>query len=262
MGDRTLGPFGTPNAEAVADERPAEPSWKSLRIRLGALALVVGGVQFFIAMAVEQALRPGYLAVGPGSNTISDLGVNGNHVFNGTSYYWGYDWIFNGSVMVLGILAVFGIVALYQVFPRNGRTYPAAWLLTLGSLGAVCIGIFTESSTAMGGQAHDFFSVWTFGWANLGLTAMGIAMWGDRSWGRYALVTLGLGVLSVVALAFYIQNILTHGAFFGLGEGGLERVVAFPVLLWAIAVGLLALYRGRAAVVSKPEPTVAPSSTS
>lgn len=219
---------------------------------LGALLLIIGSVQFFIAMAVEQALRPGYLAVGPGSNTISDLGVN----ING----WSYDWIFNGSVMALGIMAIAGIVVLYPIFPRNGRTYPAAWILGLGCLGAFCIGIFTESSTAMGGRAHDYFSVFTFGFANIGLTMMGIAMWGDRTWGRYALLTLGLGVLSVVALAFYIQNILTKGAFFGLGEGGLERVVAFPVLLWAIFVGIVVLHRESVAG-RVPSTSVTPSGT-
>jgi hypothetical membrane protein len=213
----------------------ADRPWNSWRTLTGAWLVVVGSAQFFVAMAVEQALRPGYFDVGIGSNTISDLGVN--------IHGWGYDWIFNGSVMALGIMGCLGIALLYPVFPKNGRTYPAAYLLGLGCLGAICIGIFTESSTAMNGDAHDFFSVWTFGFANIGLLAMGIAMWGDREWGRQALLTTALGALSVVALAIYIQNELSKGTYLGLGEGGLERVVAFPVLLWVIYVGALVLMR-------------------
>ncbi len=226
--------------------------WASLsRVRLGAVLLIVGSVQFFIAMAVEQALRPGYYDVGIGSNTISDLGVN--------IHGWGYDWIFNSSVMILGFLAIAGIVALYPVLPKNGRTYPAAWVVCIGCLGAICIGIFTESTTAMGGLAHDYFSVFTFGFANIGLTMMGIAMWGDKVWGRHALLTLGLGILSVVALAFYIQNELTKGIYFGLGEGGLDRVVAFPVILWAIFAGIVVL-RNEAAKARASSNLLSPSS--
>lgn len=224
------------------------------RVRLGAWSLALGSLQFFIAMAVEQALRPGYLAVGPGSNTISDLGVN----IDG----WGYAWIFDGSIIVLGALAIAGIIAIYPILPRSSLSYPASYVLAMGCVGAIGVGLFTEQSTWMGGHAHDYFSVWTFAWANFGLFLMGLAMWGDSRWGRYALLTTFLGILSTIALGFYIQNILTNGAFFGLGEGGLERVVAFPVLLWAILVGVVILRRASLEGRSLSRPSAVPSAGS
>lgn len=228
----SLHPALTPSTATASP-----PVWRSLRTRLGALLLAVGSVQFFVAMAVEQALRPGYVDVGPDSNTISDLGVN----ING----WSYDWIFNSSIILLGVVSFLGILALYPVFPRRRLAYVAEGLLVLGIVGAVGVGLFPETSTALGGHAHDFWSVWTFLFANTGLLVMGLAMFGHEKWGRHAWLTTLLGLLATVSLGFYVENWLVKGAYLGLGEGGLERIVAFPVLLWAIYISAVILtHRG------------------
>jgi hypothetical membrane protein len=177
-------------------------------------------------MAVEQALRPGYSDF---SNTISDLGVGA------------YSGIFNTSVMLLGIIAFVGILVLVRIFPAKPLTYVGEILLLVGVLGAVGVGLFPEPSPALGGNAHDFFSIVTFLDANVGFLIIGITMYGDKIWDRYANITTVLGAISTVALAFYVYFFLGNGWYFGIGMGGLERIVAFPVMIWAIWIGLTVL---------------------
>jgi hypothetical membrane protein len=201
------------------------------RVRLGGMLLAVASLQFFVIMFVEQALRPGY---SDSANTISDLGVN----IQG----WGYDYLFNTSVVLLGILAVASLLLIRPALPDGALTDGGLFLLLVGIAGAIAVGLFPETSTALWGHAHDAASVVTFTGANLGLTVLGLAMFGKPWWERYAWISTFLGLFSTVALAFYIQNFLAHGSFLGLGEGGLERVVAFPVLLWAVGIGIVVLH--------------------
>ncbi len=211
---------------------------RSPLVRWPALGLLLGSVQLFVAMAVEQSLRPGYSDFG---NTISDLGVGP------------YSWIFNTSVILLGVFGFLGVLFLSQVFPRRRLAWVAEGFLLVGTLGAVAVGLFPEPSTALWGQAHDAASVITFLDANLGLFLMGLAMFRDGTWGKYASLTTFLGAFSTIALAFYISNFLSHGNYLGLGEGGLERVVAFPVLIWAIVVGVIILsFRDVSSAVHPP----------
>jgi hypothetical membrane protein len=41
-----------------------------------------------------------------------------------------------------------------------------------------------------------------------------------------------LGTLSLVALVLFISDI-----YLGLGRGGMERMIAYPTLLWAVGFG-------------------------
>lgn len=224
----------TPKAEP---ELPPAP-WSSPWTGVGAILILLASLQFFLAMALEQALRPGYSDFG---NTISDLGVNANG--------WSYDWIFNTSIIALGVMAITAILLLYRCFPRGLGAYLGEALIVVGCGGAIAVGIFTETYPfhAYGLSAHDYASVVTFLFANVGLTIFGVALHRHAVWDRYWIVTFLLGLGSTVALAFYIENFLTAGSFLGLGEGGLERVVAFPVLIWALLVGWASYDRWRLA---------------
>ena len=56
-------------------------------------------------------------------------------------------------------------------------------------------------------------------------------------WWLRLYTTLSGGV-ALFALVLYASN-----AFLGLGEGGIERVVAYPQTVWQIVVGVYALTR-------------------
>ena len=217
-----------------------ESSWRKPIVRYAGLALIIASVQFFAAMFIEQALRPGY---SDSANTISDLGVNN------PALGWSYSWIFDGSIILLGILAILSIMLLVPVFPKRKLTYLGVALLVIGSAGAISVGVFTESYPfrAYGLSAHDYASVVTFVFANIGMTVMGLALRRHVDWNRYWIITFLLGFVSTVALMFYLYYEIhdVPGRYFNLGEGGLERVVAFPVLIWALIAGYAVYFHVR-----------------
>lgn len=47
-----------------------------------------------------------------------------------------------------------------------------------------------------------------------------------------------MGIAAITAFGLFLSH---H--YLGLGMGGMERVAAFPLLLWAMAVGVLGLIR-------------------
>lgn len=234
---------------STPDER-----WSRPLVRYAGFVLVFASLQFFAAMFIEQALRPGYSDF---ANTISDLGVNN------PALGWSYAWIFDGSIILLGLLAISSILLLIPVFPDRKLTLAGVVLLVIGSAGAISVGIFTESYPfrAYGLSAHDYASVVTFLFANLGMTIMGLALRRHKDWHPYWLVTFLLGLFSSIVLAFYLYYVVNDvpGRYFGLGEGGLERFVAFPVLIWAVIAGVGVILRTRRSSASQPSPDPVPS---
>ncbi len=93
------------------------------------------------------------------------------------------------------------------------------------------VGVFTEDF----GLLHGIFALvaFIFGGAVAIATAALV-----RSPLRY--ISLGLGVLALIALLLFLTDITL-----GLGVGGMERMIAYPVLGWAMAYGgyLMAVQR-------------------
>ena len=171
--------------------------------------LFVGAAQFVVGMMIAEAVYPGYSISG---NFISDLGVGPAAP------------VFNASVVLLG---VFVLAAAYflrkSFFPRTAwGTIVAAFFLLAGA-GAVGVGIFTEDAGAM----HTVVSLVTFLFGALAAIAT-FTFVGPPL--RY--FSLFLGVASLVALVLF-----GAGAYAGLGKGGMERMIAYPILLWAMGFG-------------------------
>lgn len=219
-----------PASDGDLGPRPIISPWRTPRVRIGGALLLVGSIQFIVVMFVEQALRPGYSDFG---NTISDLGVNG------FGHDWQYAWMFNSSVIALGLMGLVGLILLVPTLPQRRMAYAGEILIAVGTMGAVAVGLFPEPSTALWGQAHDAASIITFLDANVGMLVLGLAIRGDRIWDRLSFITILLGFIATLTLAFYVAGFLTHSpaAYWGLQEGGQERIVTFPVLIWAIVIG-------------------------
>jgi hypothetical membrane protein len=183
----------------------------------------VGALQFVLSMAVEQAFTPGYSLR---NNYISDLGV-GPHA-----------WVFNSSIILLGIFIGIAVVLLSNVFPRSGVTRGGLLLLGLSALGAIGVGLFPENTTALDGQAHTLFALVTFLTGNLSMFLLGPAIRGALRSGGLALLGYLGGAVGLLALVLYAT-----GNDSILGKGGMERLIVAPLLLWGFLLGL-ALLRG------------------
>jgi len=171
---------------------------------IAGLLVFVGGVQCVLGIIIAEALYPGYST---SENWISDLGIGPSAL------------IFNSSVFLLGVLGIIGTYFIHRVF--NSRLFSI--LLAIANMSAIGVGLFTEDF----GIVHTIFAVILF--LFIGLTAIL----------SYKLQKPPLSYLSVLLGALALLAIVLVGSetYLGLGKGGMERMIAYPALLWVIGFG-------------------------
>ena len=191
-----------------------------VRARQAGVVLLVGSLQFIVAMIVVQLKYPGYSDL---TNYISDLG--------GPHSPWAV--AFNASAIVLGLLTLLSAYLLLAAFnPRLARTLGLGFLAIAG-IGAFFVGVFPENSAALGGHAHGLFADIAFIASGLALVLLPLAMLRDTRWDGYRAFTFLLGLITLVAIGLFVA-----GRWGPLGAGGMERLIVAPILLWAIVVGV------------------------
>ena len=184
----------------------------------GAL-LFVGSVQFLLGLIIAESLYPDYSV---SENYISDLGVGSSAL------------IFNSSVFLLGVTVVAGVYFIQNAFDFRLLSV----LLTLTGIGAMGVGLFPETA----GAIHGVDSLITFLFGGLSAITSYKLLKPPLS---YSAVLLG--ALSLVALALF-----GSGVYLGLGLGGMERMIAYPPLLWAVGFsGHLMSYSGDSAKATR-----------
>jgi hypothetical membrane protein len=181
--------------------------------KLAGILIAVGMVQFMMLMLLAEILYPHYSV---STNYISDLGVGSTAI------------IFNSSIMLLGILLV---IAAYV--SRETLRSRSMWILiAIVGLAAFGVGAFPETT----GIPHYTFALIAFGGG--AITAINSARM-IRGYLRYVVVVLG--AISLVALFI---GVVLHTTL-GLGNGGLERMIAYPVFLWTLLFGGYLLGQGK-----------------
>lgn len=166
--------------------------------------LFLGAVQFLIVLVVAEALYPNYSV---SLNYISDLGVGSTAL------------IFNSSVFLLGLLVVAGAYFIREAFKSNFLFIT----LILTGIGAMMVGFFPETAGVM----HTIASLITFLFG--GLAAI-VSYKVEKP--PFSYLSVVLGALGLVGLGLFAS-----GNYLSLGVGGMERMIAHPVLLWAVGFG-------------------------
>jgi len=166
--------------------------------------IFLGAAQFLVAMIVAESVYPGYSV---SDNYISDLGVGRTAL------------IFNASVFLLGTAI---IPSAYLIF-RGFRKTRVVVLFILADVGAIGVGVFPETA----GYIHTVMSFVAFFFG--GLSAISSYTLEKTPLNYFS---VAMGAFSLVALALFASE-----QYLGLGPGGMERMVAYPILLWAIAFG-------------------------
>lgn len=178
----------------------------------GAL-IFIGAVQFVIGMHLAEFLYPGYSV---SENYISDLGATCRDtcIIQQPSAY-----IFNASVSLLGLLI---LLCSYFIW-REFHSFLIPVMFGLSGLGAVGVGLFPETA----GAIHELVSLITFLFG--GLSAIATYKLVKAPFTYFSVL---MGITSLTALVLFAFEI-----YLGLGPGGMERMIAHPVLLWAIGFG-------------------------
>ncbi len=176
-------------------------------------SLFIGTVQFITGMHLAEYLYPDYSVSG---NFISDLGATCRAT---CTIYQPSASIFNFSVILLGIL----ILSCSYFILREFRNFLITALFCISGFGAVGVGIFPETA----GFLHVIVSFITFLFS--GFVAIASSKLAKSPFSYFSIL---MGIASIAALVLFGANI-----YLGLGPGGMERMIAYPVLLWAISFG-------------------------
>ncbi|MCX6651317.1 MAG: DUF998 domain-containing protein [Methanomassiliicoccales archaeon] len=175
------------------------------RVLAGTL-LFVATAQFVLFLNIAEAEYTGYSTH---ASLISDLGV------------WGEPSaiFFNLSVIAYSLLSLIAGVVLRE---DKGLSY-IPWLLMVAGVGGLSIGIFPMTVWGV----HDWGAVLAFVFAAL---AAVYCYWALSGPFRY--ISIVLGVISFFAMILYKGNV-----FLGLGAGGMERMIMYPILIWIAGLG-------------------------
>jgi hypothetical membrane protein len=177
--------------------------------------LLVGGIQFIIALILAEAVYPGYSIA---HNYISDLGV------------WGKPSaaIFNPSIILFGI----SIITASVFIKRQFHLGKLAYLYAIAGSGSLGVGLFPENTFIVSGVPvlHSISALLAF---VVGGLAVIVTYKITKAPFRY--ISAFLVTFSLVAFVIFLAT--RDASALGIGAGGLERMVAYPTTLGLIGFG-------------------------
>jgi hypothetical membrane protein len=182
-------------------------------------------VEYFIIQIIVAAKWK--VSYSLSSNTISDLGNTSCGLFNHRYVCSPLHNLMNGALIGLGVFMMIGSILIYQEFKETKLASVGFSFLFLGGIGTVLVGIFPENTIS---ALHIIGASLPFLIGNVGLVVLGISLTLPSS---LRIFTLVVGLISLIAFFCYINNF-----YLGLGDGGMERVVAYPQTIWLIIFGL------------------------
>lgn len=212
-------------------------------MRTGA-ALWIGTLQFFVVEAVVQSRWPTHYD--RRNYYISDLGaLHCSRASDGRFVCSPWHALMNASFVAQGALIAGGALLLHHVWAISSTRWQASTataLLASAGVGIALVGLAPEDTVH---AVHAAGAAANFAAGNAGLLML---LFVGRGASRPLPLLSGVwaGVLGAVGLAA-LASFLT-GSYWGLGVGGIERVIAYPVpaALPVVAIGvLLATGRGR-----------------
>jgi len=181
--------------------------------RVAGLLLFVGILQFLFSLMAAEFFYPGYSV---SQNFISDLGATCRstcQIFQPSSF------IFNSSLVITGVFVIAsGYFYSKAKVPKSRALIILLWIAGISSAG---VGLFPETT----GIIHTIFSVIVF-------FSMAFA-----SIFSFRVTKMPLKILSVILGLFTLSFIFLYigKIYLGLGAGGAERFIVYPVLFWALA---------------------------
>ena len=160
-------------------------------------------------------------------NTISDLGNTVCGVYDARYVCSPLHELMNASFILFGLTMAAGALLIYQEFRESVASFVGFTLLGLAGLGTILVGLFPENTVS---RLHVLGASGPFLLGNIALVVLGLALSIGPKLRTYTLLS---GSVALVALIFFLGH-----TYLGLGEGGMERIVAYPQTLWLIVFGV------------------------
>jgi hypothetical membrane protein len=165
------------------------------------------------------------------ANTISDLGESAKFTY-GDPAMWSPNHVWmNVAFILLGAVMIVGSPLVYQEF--NEDTPAKIWVARVAfgaqivaGAGAITVGLIPENTNSLGHEigAGAAIAVGTFGVFLLGLT---LPL--PRRIRRFMLFCMPVSLVAILLYALH--------EYLGFGPGGMERIAAYPEVIWLIIFG-------------------------
>jgi hypothetical membrane protein len=194
-----------PRAQGGGTKRPHRGT-----VAAGVLFFLLGA-WFLTAIMLGASIAPIY---DYSSAAISDLGVIPETAV-----------LFNLTLALIGGLNLVG----GYLFHRSHRHVLVFSAFAIASAGAIGAGLFPLST----GDVHSLFALFAFVFFNVEAVACAAVLSG---WMRILSAVSGLIGLTFTVL-MVVGDSGTPAAFWIIGHGGTERMIAYPVMLWLTLLG-------------------------
>jgi hypothetical membrane protein len=186
--------------------------------------LYVTSIQYFVSqLFVALRWRPPYSL---SRNTISDLGNTACGTWDGRYVCSPLHSLMNASFVVLGITMTLGSVLICRYLATSRSAAAGFAAMSISGAGVIMVGLFPENSVA---TLHELGAAIPFVLGNASLIILAAFLEIPAVLRVYSLLS---GVLALLGLAAY-----TSSHYLGLGEGGMERVVAYPQTVFLVVIG-------------------------
>jgi hypothetical membrane protein len=159
-------------------------------------------------------------------NPISDLGNTHCGIYAHRQVCSPLHGLMNAAFIVLGVLMIVGAPLIYLEFRERFSATLGFGCMAIAGLGTVLVGLAPENVNI---TLHKIGASGPFLVGNVGLIILSWALDLPRHMRLYTRVS---GIVALVALV-----LLVLGAYLGLGEGGMERLTAYPQTFWLIIFG-------------------------
>ncbi len=208
--------------QARAERRLLRPRFLAAA---GVLLFLAGFIAFMGIITAEALYPEGYST---SKNAISDLGATEppDSVIEKPSAT-----VFNAAMIVTGLL----VLAAAFCLERGFRRVAVPILTALTGVGILGVGVFPGNY----GNIHALFALLIF-------SAGGLAAIVSQTVQTppFSVVSIVLGVVSLAMLVLYMV-LGDSSPTAGLGLGGIERWVAYPILAWTMSFGGYLMGRAR-----------------
>lgn len=192
--------------------------------RLGYFLYAVSLQYFVVQVVVASRWSPAYNLR---ANTISDLGNTVCGRFNGRPVCSPLHSLMNLSFGTLGVTMVVGSLLINFCVPARRGTRRGLSAMSVAGSGVLLVGVFPENTVS---ALHGIAAALPFTVGNIAVVGLGLTLPLPRLLRVFSVLA---GSAALVALVCYASN-----QDWGLGEGGIERVVAYPQTLWLVVVGM------------------------
>ncbi len=206
----------------VKSHRWAQQHWANYP-KLGPVLYVTSIQYFLIQLIVALRWSPPYSL---SRDTISDLGNTACGTWNGRYVCSPLHSLMNASFVALGITMLLGSVLISRRF-ANGRASVAGFAaMAISGVGVILVGFFPENSAP---TLHELGAAIPFVIGNVSLVILALSFKVPAVLRAYFCLSGMVALLGLVAFA--------SRHYLGLGEGGTERIVAYPQTICLIVIG-------------------------